>query len=415
MVTSHQKILTCIQESQSRSEECYKRARDLAKESRDALAEAQTLRSTLSKAGAALGGTPDGQEPPTRAAAPWKESESDSDMDIESDSDFEEQEAKRSKPSARPRPTVNAARHRHGQPSAASKTPTRGKKNASNDTEDEAWEDHQIDALMAELAQHERDLHALARDVNEAAMREAVDVHTNIIQMQSECQAQEAKSQELGLKLVAARTARYHRFSSAMDTAAQILSLIFQRLTGGIGDAHCQYPKDEDAAFEVGVKFMVRPDNGSWRSFAALSGGQQALAALALCLAFQAVAPSPFYFFDEIDAALDVINARNLAQFLKEACDVQQWIENGSNGPMPPQIVAVSHRPPVQEASDVLVAVVTAKHIDQLTLYTQTLTIPKKGYEGDGDQLSFVVTGMQGDDGHVAIMHPMTMMMQNPE
>lgn len=50
-----------------------------------------------------------------------------------------------------------------------------------------------------------------------------------------------------------------------------------------------------------------RPDRQRWRAFAVLSGGQQALATLALCFALQAAFPSPFYFFDEIDASLDTV------------------------------------------------------------------------------------------------------------
>jgi len=53
-----------------------------------------------------------------------------------------------------------------------------------------------------------------------------------------------------------------------------------------------------------------RPDRQRWRPFASLSGGQHALATLALCFALQAAAPSPFYFFDEIDCALDTVGGR---------------------------------------------------------------------------------------------------------
>ena len=49
--------------------------------------------------------------------------------------------------------------------------------------------------------------------------------------------------------------------------------------------------------------FCCRPDRHKWRAFRMLSGGQQALATLALSFALQAAFPSPFYFFDEIDCA----------------------------------------------------------------------------------------------------------------
>lgn len=59
----------------------------------------------------------------------------------------------------------------------------------------------------------------------------------------------------------------------------------------------CSYTEDVLAAFADGVTFHVRPDRSRWRPFPSLSGGQQALATLALCFALQAAFPSPFYFF----------------------------------------------------------------------------------------------------------------------
>lgn len=70
------------------------------------------------------------------------------------------------------------------------------------------------------------------------------------------------------------------------------------------------YTEDRLAAFTDGVAFHVRPDRQRWRPFPALSGGQQALATLAVCFALQAAFPSPLYFFDEIDASLDTVRFR---------------------------------------------------------------------------------------------------------
>ena len=46
------------------------------------------------------------------------------------------------------------------------------------------------------------------------------------------------------------------------------------------------------------------------QSLQMLSGGQQALAALALTLGMRSVFPCPFYFVDEIDASLDTVTWR---------------------------------------------------------------------------------------------------------
>lgn len=77
-----------------------------------------------------------------------------------------------------------------------------------------------------------------------------------------------------------------------------------------------------------------RPDAHRSRPFALLSGGQQALATLALSFALQAAFPSPFYFFDEIDSALDTSNASRVADYIASQTEAQYLV--------------VSHKPQVQ-------------------------------------------------------------------
>ena len=62
--------------------------------------------------------------------------------------------------------------------------------------------------------------------------------------------------------------------------------------------------------------FHCRPDQHRWRAFGALSGGQKALATLALLLALQAALPSPLYFFDEARASRTACVMRAMPHFL---------------------------------------------------------------------------------------------------
>lgn len=79
---------------------------------------------------------------------------------------------------------------------------------------------------------------------------------------------------------------------------------------------------------------FCRPDAHRSRPFALLSGGQQALATLALSFALQAAFPSPFYFFDEIDSALDTSNASRVADYIASQTGAQYLV--------------VSHKPQVR-------------------------------------------------------------------
>jgi chromosome segregation protein len=57
-----------------------------------------------------------------------------------------------------------------------------------------------------------------------------------------------------------------------------------------------------------------------------LSGGERALTALALVLALQQVSPSPFYVFDEVDAALDEANIAQFAKLLQRRAKTSQFV-----------------------------------------------------------------------------------------
>ena len=75
-----------------------------------------------------------------------------------------------------------------------------------------------------------------------------------------------------------------------------------------------------------GVDLEVQPQGKRVIPMAMLSGGERALTALALILALQQVSPSPFYVFDEVDAALDEVNVGNFARLLSLRAERSQFL-----------------------------------------------------------------------------------------
>jgi chromosome segregation protein len=61
-------------------------------------------------------------------------------------------------------------------------------------------------------------------------------------------------------------------------------------------------------------------------SLALLSGGERALAAIAVLFALLRTKPSPFCLLDEIDASLDEANVELFARFLRELSRERQFI-----------------------------------------------------------------------------------------
>lgn len=94
-----------------------------------------------------------------------------------------------------------------------------------------------------------------------------------------------------------------------------------------------------------------------------LSGGQQALAALALTLGTSAVYPCPFYCVDEIDAALDTRAVAAVARVVERLSSpaVPSASAAGAAAVAIPraQFVVVSHRPQMYEKADRLIGVFT--------------------------------------------------------
>ena len=103
-----------------------------------------------------------------------------------------------------------------------------------------------------------------------------------------------------------------------MDAFTKIdreLRSIFARITAGGAWLELENPDD---VFNTGVFLMTQFPGKIPRESGLVSGGEKTVSALSLILAIQAVSPSPFYIFDEIDAHLDAINAERLAELLKE-------------------------------------------------------------------------------------------------
>jgi structural maintenance of chromosome 4 len=66
------------------------------------------------------------------------------------------------------------------------------------------------------------------------------------------------------------------------------------------------------------VTFQVRPKNKTWKPLSKLSGGEKTLSSLSLLLAMHFHRPNSFYFFDEIDAALDYRNVGIVAKYIRQ-------------------------------------------------------------------------------------------------
>lgn len=113
-------------------------------------------------------------------------------------------------------------------------------------------------------------------------------------------------------------------FMETFHAVNKNLKNIFSQLSPG-GKAYMMLEREEDP-FSGGVSLVVKPRGKEVQYLEAISGGEKTLAALSLIFAIQDYRPSPFYYFDEVDAHLDEANAKRVGELIKERSKTAQFI-----------------------------------------------------------------------------------------
>ena len=112
-------------------------------------------------------------------------------------------------------------------------------------------------------------------------------------------------------------------FLNAFDTVDKEIRDIFTKMTGGNAWLELE---NEDDIFTTGLNYIIQFQNKPKRESTSISGGEKSLAAIVFVLALQRLNPSPFYLFDEVDAALDAPNAEKLSNIIKQRSEGSQFL-----------------------------------------------------------------------------------------
>ncbi|KAF8910222.1 hypothetical protein CPB84DRAFT_1764970 [Gymnopilus junonius] len=133
----------------------------------------------------------------------------------------------------------------------------------------------------------------------------------------AERDAQKAKYEGL-------RKQRLDEFMAGFNLISLKLKEMYQMITLG-GNAELELVDSMDP-FSEGIIFSVMPPKKSWKNISNLSGGEKTLSSLALVFALHVFKPTPLYFMDEIDAALDFRNVSIVANYIKDRTKNAQFI-----------------------------------------------------------------------------------------
>ena len=114
------------------------------------------------------------------------------------------------------------------------------------------------------------------------------------------------------------------KFADAFHAINANFREIFQTLFGG-GTGEMRLTDEENIA-ESGIDIVASPPGKKLQNVLLLSGGEKALAAVALLMAIFRYTPSPFCIMDEVDAPLDESNVGRLTALLKEMSSQTQFV-----------------------------------------------------------------------------------------
>ena len=110
---------------------------------------------------------------------------------------------------------------------------------------------------------------------------------------------------------------------TTFDQVNEHFGRMFPTLFGG-GTARLVMTGDE--ILDAGVQVMAQPPGKKNSSIHLLSGGEKALAAIALVFAIFQLNPAPFCLLDEVDAPLDDANTERYAKLVTEMAQATQFL-----------------------------------------------------------------------------------------
>jgi chromosome segregation protein len=172
------------------------------------------------------------------------------------------------------------------------------------------------------LAQVETKVEKLKREretlggVNLRADEEATECEARLAQIQTERTDLEAAIARLRAAIGTLNREGRERLTAAFDTVNANFQKLFTTLFQG-GEARLTLTESEDP-LQAGLDILARPPGKKLTVMSLLSGGEQALTAMALIFAVFLVNPAPICVLDEVDAPLDDANVERFCNLLNE-------------------------------------------------------------------------------------------------
>ena len=181
---------------------------------------------------------------------------------------------------------------------------------------------HDVEKPFPDVESIENKLEKLRRErenlggVNLRAEEEATEIAAQIETLTSERDDLSAAINKLRHGIGQLNREGRQRLLAAFDTVNGHFGRLFSQLFGG-GSASLKLTESDDP-LQAGLEIIAHPPGKKPQVMSLLSGGEQALTAMALIFAVFLTNPSPICVLDEVDAPLDDANVERFCNLVKE-------------------------------------------------------------------------------------------------
>ncbi len=152
--------------------------------------------------------------------------------------------------------------------------------------------------------------------VNLRADEEATEISDRLTEMETERDDLLEAVKKLRTGIFNINKEARARLLASFDIVNEHFKSLFSKLFGG-GQAELQLTEAEDP-LQAGLDIIARPPGKKPQTMTLLSGGEQALTAMALIFAVFLTNPAPICVLDEVDAPLDDANVERFTHLLEE-------------------------------------------------------------------------------------------------
>ncbi|KAM6926349.1 structural maintenance of chromosomes protein 1B [Lycodopsis pacificus] len=181
---------------------------------------------------------------------------------------------------------------------------------------------------------------------------------------------------------------RMNRFSRCFEHVCVIIDQIYKRICRNSSAQAILSAENPDEPYLGGINYNCVAPGKRFMSMDNLSGGEKAIAALALVFAIHSFRPAPFFILDEVDAALDNTNVGKVTSFIRE--------ESRENM----QIIVISLKEEFFSRADALLGVYSDfeecmfSRILTLDLRPYPLVEEDNGSQADPERTGLVLSGL---------------------